>query len=91
MFYVTQRNVEENFVLFLLLENPRPLSPRGPLDFLPTCLGIGSLSCIGPNTLEVRVAGQDRCTKAGGLEGRQVAAFASLLGLTSVALCPSPE
>ena len=29
---------------FFLLENSRPLSPRGPLDFLSTCLGIDSLT-----------------------------------------------
>ena len=31
---------------FLLLESPRPLSPppRGPLDFLSTCLGIDALT-----------------------------------------------
>ena len=29
---------------FLLLENPRPLSPWVPLDFLSTCLGIDSLT-----------------------------------------------
>jgi len=28
----------------LLLENSRPLSPWGPLDFLSTCLGIDSLN-----------------------------------------------
>ena len=28
----------------LLLENPRPLSPWGPPDFLSTCLGIDSLN-----------------------------------------------
>ena len=28
----------------LLLKNPRPLSPRGPVDFLSTCLGIDSLN-----------------------------------------------
>ena len=28
---------------YLLLENPRPLSPQGPPDFLSTCLGIDSL------------------------------------------------
>ena len=46
------RNVEKKkFVLssslripdpYLLLENPRPLCPRGPLDFLSTCPGIDS-------------------------------------------------
>ena len=30
-------------LFFLLLENFRPLSPRGPLDFLSTCLGNVSL------------------------------------------------
>ena len=31
-----------------LLENSRPLSPWGPLDFLSTCLGIDSLTCPLP-------------------------------------------
>ena len=30
--------------LYLLLENPRPLSPWGLPNFLSTCLGIDSLS-----------------------------------------------
>ena len=39
------RNVEGKKVCpFLLLENSRPLSPWGPLDFLSTCLGIHSLT-----------------------------------------------
>ena len=29
---------------FLFLENPRPLSPHGPSDFLSTCLGTDSLT-----------------------------------------------
>ena len=33
---------------FFLLENSRPLSPWGPLDFLSTCLGNDSLSCRMP-------------------------------------------
>ena len=39
-------NVEEKkkVCLFLLLKNPRPLSPQGPLDFLSTCLGIDFLN-----------------------------------------------
>ena len=28
--------------MVLFVENPRPLSPRGPPDFLSTCLGIDS-------------------------------------------------
>ena len=31
---------------FFLLENSRPLSPWGPLDFLSICLGIDSLTLI---------------------------------------------
>ena len=31
---------------FFLLENSSPLSPRGPLDFLSTCLGTDSLRCM---------------------------------------------
>ena len=31
---------------FLLLENSRPLSPWGPLDFLSTCLETDSLKSI---------------------------------------------
>ena len=29
---------------YLLLENPKPLSPQGPPSFLSTCLGIDSLT-----------------------------------------------
>ena len=36
---------------FFLLENFRPLSPWGPLDFLSTCLGNDSLSRIGQTSL----------------------------------------
>ena len=43
--YINLKNVEGNKVCpFLLLENSRPLSPWGPLDFLSTCLGINFLS-----------------------------------------------
>ena len=41
---------------YLLLEIPRPLSPRGRLDFLSTCLGIDSLTCLsgtGPRDSKV--------------------------------------
>ena len=43
-YYMILRNVEGKKVCpFFLLENSRPLSPWGPLDFLSTCLGIDSL------------------------------------------------
>ena len=43
--YIILRNVEEKKVCpFFLLEDSRPLSPWGPLDFLSTCLGNDSLS-----------------------------------------------
>ena len=48
--YIILGNVEEKekkkkkkACSFFLLENSRPLSPRGPLDFLSTYLGINSL------------------------------------------------
>ena len=42
--YIILRNVEGKKVCpFFLLENSRPLSPWGPLDFLSICLGIDSL------------------------------------------------
>ena len=45
--YITLRNVEGKIVCPLfLLENSRPLSPWGPLDFLSTCLGNDSLNRI---------------------------------------------
>ena len=49
-------NVEKKKVCSFLLENPRPLSPRGPPDFLSTCLGIDSLTCLsgtGPRDSKV--------------------------------------
>lgn len=67
MFYVAKTKEcreKKSIRPFLLLENPRPLSPQGPLDFLSTCLGIGSLSCTGPNTLEVNLAGQVQVRQA---------------------------
>ena len=44
--YIILRNVEgkKKACPFLLLENSRPLSPWGPLNFLSTCLGIVSLA-----------------------------------------------
>ena len=36
----------KKFCPFFLLENSRPLSPWGPLDFLSTCLGNDSLISI---------------------------------------------
>ena len=42
MFYVTKTKEsrgEKKNCPFFLLENSRPLSPWGPLDFLSTCLG----------------------------------------------------
>jgi len=49
-------NVEKKNVCPFLLENPRPLSPRGPPEFLSTCLGIDSLTCLsgtGPRDSKV--------------------------------------
>ena len=41
----------EKICPFFLLENSRPLSPWGPLDFLSTCLGIDSLSLLPQQVL----------------------------------------
>ena len=47
------RNVEgkKKICPFFLLENSRPLSPWGPLDFLSTCLGNDSLKVMGPDAM----------------------------------------
>ena len=39
---------------YLLLENPRPLSPWGPPDFLSTCLGTDSQSQQTPSSNNTR-------------------------------------
>lgn len=60
MFYVTKTKECKEKKVFVLSSSLRTpdLSPQGPLDFLSACLGIDSLSWIGPNTLEVNLAGQ---------------------------------